>query len=70
MLTYEYFYGLKQGDTSYGIILKNFTKQLNQLLQTDDFETADLKQKATEYLLSIGISADQLDMLENKLKAQ
>ena len=69
MLTYVNYYGVKPEDTSYGIILKNnLVKTLCGLYQIDSIETADLKEKAEAYLLSTGLTAEQLFALTAKLQ--
>ena len=69
MITYDNFYNVKPGDTAYDIILRdNLVKTLCVLYQIDDIETADLRVKATEYLLSAGLTDEQLSQLSEKLK--
>ena len=69
MITYDNFYNVKPGDTAYDIILRdNLVKTLCVLYQIDDIETADLREKATEYLLSAGLTDEQLSQLSEKLK--
>lgn len=68
MITYDNFYNVKPGDTAYDIILRdNLVKTLCTLYQADDIETADLREKATEYLLSAGLTDEQLRLLSAKL---
>lgn len=67
MLTYSNFYGVTPEDTAYGIVLKNnLVKNLCGLFDTDDLENADLKGEAEQYLLSVGMTEDQLALLGEK----
>lgn len=71
MLTYRNFYNVKPEDTAYSIILKNnLEKALGGLFQIEDVETANLKERASEYLLSIGLSQEDLDTLSAKISEQ
>ena len=68
MATYRNFYHVEQAEETYDIILKNnLIKTLCALFGVDDLETANLSEKADSYLLSIGLSAEQLDALKEKL---
>ena len=68
MATYRNFYHVGQGDATYDIILKNnLEKTLCALFGVEDLETANLSEKADSYLLSIGLTAKQLDALKAKL---
>ena len=67
MLTYRNYYGIEPGDELYDIILKNLTRPLCGMLQVQDLEAPDLKEKAAEYLLSIGLTQEQLNTLTAKL---
>ena len=68
MLTYLNYYGITPEDTSYGIILKNnLVKTLCGLYGVDSIETVDLREEATEYLLSTGLTAEQLESLSAQL---
>ena len=67
MLTYRNFYGVEPGDPSYDILLKNLIRTLDGLFGTDGLEAADLKAEASDYLLSIGLTQEQLDTLKTKL---
>ena len=68
MITYSNYYGVQPEDATYGIILKNnLVKTLCELFKADDLENADLKEKAEEYLLSTGLTEEQLGQLTEKL---
>lgn len=70
MTTYRNFYHVGQGDATYEIILKNnLEKTLCALFGVKDLETANLQEEADSYLLSIGLSAEQLNALKAKLGA-
>ena len=68
MTTFYNFYGLQKEDTAYGIILNdNLVKNLCGLFGVDALEGLDLKEAATQYLLSVGLTAEQLSLLGEKL---
>ena len=70
MATYRNFYHVEQGDETYGILSRNnLVKTLCALFGVEDLETANLREKAGSYLKSIGLTAEQLDMLSAKLGA-
>ena len=68
MLTYSNFYNVSPGSTAYDILLRNLVKPLGEMLGTEGIDTADLKEKARGYLLSAGLTEEQLEKLENRLK--
>ena len=66
MLTYRNFYKTKPEDESYDIILNgNLVKTLCGLFKIDSIEGVDLKEKANDYFLSIGITEEQLAKLRS-----
>ena len=68
MLTYHNYYGVKQGEAVYSIILNNnLLKTLSALFKIDSFETAALKESAVRYLTSVGLTNGQLDALGDRL---
>ena len=68
MTTFYNFYGVQKEDTAYGIILNdNLVKNLCGLFGVDALEGLDLKEAATQYLLSVGMTAEQLSLLGEKL---
>lgn len=68
MITYLNYYGVRPQDASYEIILKNnLIKILCGLFEIDTIESADLKDAAERYLLSIGLTEEQLLRLGEKL---
>ena len=68
MITYYNYYGVKADDAIYQIILNNnLVKTLSALLKIDRFETADLQKSAEQYLASIGLTDEELDILSDKL---
>ncbi len=70
MQTYWNFYGVGLDDSAYPIILKNnLNKTLCALFGVEDLSTADLKAEASEYLLSTGLSQEDLDALSSKIGA-
>lgn len=71
MLTYRNFYNVKptDGANTYNIVLKkNLFKTLCDLYGVDDLESADLVKEAEEYLVSAGLTQDELDSLGEKIK--
>ncbi len=68
MITFENYYGIRQGEAVYGIVLRNTLQQvLCELLGIDNMETADLRQAAEQYLLSAGLTVEQLSALSEKI---
>jgi len=68
MITYYNYYGVKTEDAAYGIILNNnLIKTLRGLFGVDDIKTANLKDAATQYLISVGLNKEQLNDLTVKL---
>ena len=68
MITYLNYYGMRPQDASYEIILKNnLIKILCGLFEIDTIESTDLKDAAERYLLSIGLTEEQLLRLGEKL---
>ena len=68
MITYANFYNVQPGDRTYEIIQnENIVKILCDLFQIENLEKAYLKEEAEEYLLSIGLTDEQLNALADKL---
>lgn len=68
MITYANFFNVNESDAAYSIILKNnLVKNLSFLFKTDGLDGADLKGCAYGYLLSVGLTEDQLGILNEKL---
>lgn len=67
MLTYRNFYGIEPENELYDITLKNLIRPLCGLLQVDDLSAPDLQEKAAAYLLSTGLTAEQLSALGQNL---
>ena len=68
MITYANFYNVQPGDRTYEIIQnENIVKILCDLFQIENLEKANLKEEAEEYLLSIGLTDEQLNALADKL---
>lgn len=68
MLTYRNYYGVKPEDSVYPIIVNNnLIKTLTALLGIDNIETANLKEAAKRYLVSIGLTNEQLEILGERL---
>ena len=68
MITYYNFYNVQPEDPAYSIILdNNIVKTLCNLFQIDNLDEADLREEAEQYLLSIGLTSEQLTALDEKL---
>lgn len=68
MITYSNYYHISQADDTYSIILNNtLVKTLDGLFQMQDIEQVNLKEKAKAYLLSTGLTEEQIDILDKKL---
>lgn len=68
MITYENYYGVQPSDPAYSIILENnLQKTFCGLFGIDDPESADLQQEAENYLLSTGLTEEELVVLREKL---
>ena len=67
MLTYRYYYGVKPGDDTYDILLKNLVNPLCGLLHTEGLGAADLQEKTGAYLLSTGLTEEELGLLRDRL---
>ena len=62
------FYNVQPEDPAYSIILdNNIVKTLCNLFQIDNLDEADLREEAEQYLLSIGLTSEQLTALDEKL---
>jgi hypothetical protein len=68
MITYSNYYGVDPEDAVYDIILNhNLVKTLCGLFRVESLEEISLKEKAEQYLLSAGLTEEQLQMLREKL---
>jgi len=68
MTTYTNYYGVEAGSDKYDAIAKsNIVRSLCISFDVEDLTNADLKKEATEYLISIGLSEDELDLLSANL---
>lgn len=68
MTTYANFYGVKEGTETYGIICEsNLFKPLKISFGLETLEGADLKACAEEYLQSIGLTAEEIAAVREKI---
>jgi hypothetical protein len=68
MLTYTNYYGVEKGTPKYDTIAKNnIEKTLKAAFGVDDLFSADLASCAEKYLLSIGMTADEIQRLKANL---
>lgn len=68
MLTFKNYYKVTSQDEAYHILLNILEKELCTLFKTDDLTSVNLKEKATEFFLSIGLTQEQLNALHEKLQ--
>ena len=70
MTTFYNYYGVKSDEDRYNVILKNnIVKSLSTAFEVEDLSACDLKQEATEYLRSIGLTDEELAALHENLAA-
>lgn len=68
MITFYNFYNITLKDAAYDITLKNnLEKTLVKLLKIESLETGNLKESAEQYLISIGLTQEQLRDLGERL---
>ena len=68
MITYYNFYNVKPEDSTYTVISENnIVKTLCGIYNVEDLKSADLKKAATDYLLSIGLTQENLNVLKSKI---
>ncbi len=68
MVTYYNFYGVEKGSDKYDeIVESNLLKTLKTAFEVDDLKGADLAELAKGYLLSIGLSSDEIAHLKENL---
>ena len=68
MVTYYNYYGVADGTDQYNaIVSSNIVKSLSAAFGIDDLSSADLKAEAEEYLLEIGMTADEILSLKAAL---
>ncbi len=71
MKTYLNFYGIEAGSETYRIVKeRTFDKTLSTLFGVETLSKADLSKEAEEYLLSIGLSADEISAFKAKLSVK
>ena len=68
MLTYKNYYKVTSQDEAYRILLNILEKELCTLFETDSLASVNLKEKATEFFLSVGLTEEQLSSLRAKLQ--
>lgn len=68
MVTYDNYYDVKPGTEKYNVIAdSNIVKSLKLAFEVDDLAGADLAAEAEEYLVSIGLHADEIAALKANL---
>lgn len=68
MLTFKNYYKVSSQDEAYRILLNILEKELCTLFKTDSLASVNLKEKATEFFLSVGLTEEQLSSLRAKLQ--
>ncbi len=70
MVTYDNYYGVKPGtDKYFAIAESNIIKSLKLAFGVEDLQAVDLASEAEEYLVSIGLSAEEIGALKANLSA-
>lgn len=68
MVTFYNYFGVTPEDEVYNeIVQDNITAQLKRAFEIDSLDDADLVQEAEEYILSTGITPDELEQLKKNL---
>lgn len=69
MVTYYNYYNVLPNTEQYEIIKNNnIVKSLSKSFNTEDLKNADLSKLCEQYLLSIGVTKDDIELLKTKLK--
>ncbi|MBR6808740.1 MAG: tyrosine-protein phosphatase, partial [Clostridia bacterium] len=69
MTTYYNYYGIEEGSEKYNAIAEsNIIASLKAAFGTDDLPKANLAECAYNYLLGVGMDAEEIDALKNVLK--
>ena len=69
MVTYYNYYNVLPNTEQYEIIKNNnIVKSLSKSFDTEDLKNADLSKLCEQYLLSIGVTKDDIELLKTKLK--
>ena len=70
MQTVYNWYGVTKEDKAYPIITQmNIINTLKTIFETDDLKNIDMKEKAEEYLLGIGLSEKEIEDIRANLSA-
>ena len=70
MQTFYNWYGVTKEDKAYPIITQmNIINTLKTIFETDDLKNIDMKEKAEEYLLGIGLSEKEIEDIRANLSA-
>ena len=68
MLTFKNYYKVTSQDEAHHILLNSLEKELCILFKEESLESVNLKEKAAEFFLSIGLTQEQLSSLRAKLQ--
>jgi len=70
MQTFYNWYGVTKEDKAYQIITQmNIINTLKTIFETDDLKNIDMKEKAEEYLLGIGLNEKEIEDIRANLSA-
>lgn len=68
MVTFYNYYGVQPGTEQYDIVAgSNICKSLAAAFGVEDIREADLKAEAEEYLLELGVTAEEIDQIRSNL---
>lgn len=70
MESYINYYGVKEGTDQYKLISADVLAMLKVIVGTDDLDKADLSEGAKNYLLSGGMTAEQIEALKTNLSTE
>ncbi|MBR6172243.1 MAG: SAM-dependent chlorinase/fluorinase [Eubacterium sp.] len=69
MVSFYNYYGIEKGDERYDTIVSNFETSLNKILKISDLKEKDLQVVVAEYMMSIGLSENEITALKKNLGA-
>ncbi len=70
MISYDNFYGVKKGSPKYDIITGDVVSMLEYIAGNEDLTVANMKQGAEAYLMSVGMTAEEIEGVRAKLTAK
>ncbi len=70
MISYDNFYGVKKGSPKYEIITGDVISMLEYVAGTEDLSVENMKRGAEAYLMSVGMTAEEIAAVRAKLAAK